>query len=74
MRFDSTSLLFFNTLRVKLNLCARSHIDVMSRQLRTLGPHVDGVERLAGGHEQAVLLRAAETKIGASFRKMDFAD
>src|SRR5579864_9756611 len=44
------------------------------RYLRSFGAHIHGIKRLAGRHEQPVLLGAAETKIGAGFRKMDSAD
>ena len=46
----------------------------MSGELGALGIDVDGVERLAGGHEQAVFLGATETEIGAGFGEMNLAD
>src|SRR5271155_3209807 len=36
--------------------------------------HVDRIERLAGRHEQAVALRAAEADVGANLRKENQAD
>src|SRR6266851_9477855 len=45
-----------------------------SRRLGALCIHVDGVERLAGGHEKAVSLGAAETEVGTGFGKMNLAD
>src|SRR5206468_5179384 len=44
------------------------------RHLRSLCAHVYRVKRLAGRHEQPVLLGAAETQVGAGFRKMDSAN
>src|SRR5688572_26444901 len=35
---------------------------------------VHGIERLAGGHEQPIALRAAEADIGADLRQADLAD
>src|ERR1044071_9853924 len=40
----------------------------------TLGLDVDGVERLAGGHEEAVAFLASETEVGADVRKEDHSD
>src|SRR5438477_1495105 len=39
--------------------------------MRPLSFDIDGVERLAGGHEQAVAFLAAETEVGADFREQD---
>ena len=39
-----------------------------------MGVHVDRIERLAGGHEEAVSFHAAETEVRAGFGQMDFAD
>jgi hypothetical protein len=39
-----------------------------------LGLDIEGVDRLARGHEQAVALRAAETHIGAALGQQDAAD
>src|SRR5437870_3183424 len=36
--------------------------------------HVDRIERLAAGHEQAVALGAAETYVGADLGQQDHAD
>jgi hypothetical protein len=38
------------------------------------GLDVDDVEGLAGGHEEAVAVRAAEADVGADFREEDLAD
>src|ERR1700732_188839 len=45
-----------------------------SRHLRTLGLTVNGVERLARRHEQAIPLGAAEAEVCARFWKMNLAD
>src|SRR6478735_9567405 len=52
----------------------REHGIPLSRLLRTLRANIDCIQRLAGRHEQAVFLGAAETKIRAGFRKMDSPD
>src|SRR5437764_1748385 len=39
-----------------------------------LGLDIEGVDRLARGHEQAVALRAAETHVGAALGQQDTAD
>src|SRR6266571_6067649 len=41
---------------------------------RPLGAEVDRVERLAGGHEQAVALGAAEADVAADLREADASD
>src|SRR5262249_44641801 len=45
-----------------------------SGNVRPLRLHVDGVERLAGGHEQPIALGAAEADIAANLRQEDQAD
>ena len=40
----------------------------------SLGLDIEGVDRLARGHEQAVALRAAETHVGAALGQQDAAD
>src|ERR1017187_8151835 len=45
-----------------------------SARVRAASAHVDGVNRLAGGHEQAVAFGAAETHVGADFGQQDRAD
>jgi len=47
---------------------------LLSRHLRAFRADVEGVEGLAGGHEEAIFLGAAETDICAIFGKMNFAD
>ena len=42
--------------------------------MRSLRLDVDGVERLAGGHEQPVALGPAEAEVGADLRQQDQAD
>ena len=42
--------------------------------MRALRLDVHGVERLAGGHEQAVAFLTAETDVGADFRQQDHPD
>jgi hypothetical protein len=39
-----------------------------------LGLAIEGVDRLARGHEQAVALLAAETHVGAALGQQDAAD
>ncbi|GIW79027.1 MAG: hypothetical protein KatS3mg105_0834 [Gemmatales bacterium] len=39
-----------------------------------LGFDIDGIQRLAGGHEQAVAFFAAKTDIGTDFRQANLAD
>src|SRR4051812_44985397 len=39
-----------------------------------LGFDIECIDRLAGGHEQAVPLAAAEAEVGAAFRQQDAAD
>ena len=36
--------------------------------------HIDGIERLAGAHKEAVALGAAEADVGADLRQQDHAD
>src|SRR5438309_12026940 len=38
------------------------------------GVDVDGVQRLAGGHEQAIALGSAEADVGTCFGQQDLAD
>src|SRR5579863_9557006 len=45
-----------------------------SAVVRALRLHVNRIERLARGHEQAVSLLAAEAEIGAAFRQADLTD
>ena len=45
-----------------------------SGDVRTLRFDVDGVQRLAAGHEQAVALGAAEADVAADLRQQDLAD
>jgi hypothetical protein len=46
----------------------------LSRNLGALGFYVEGVERLAGGHEDTIAFGTAEAEIGADFWKMNFAE
>src|SRR6266851_299451 len=50
------------------------HTDGFLGDVGSGGLDVDGVEGLAGGHEQAVAFGAAETYIGAGLGKADHAD
>src|SRR5437763_8553732 len=45
-----------------------------SRNVCPLRLHIDGVDRLAGGHEEAVAARAAEADIRADLRQQNLAD
>src|SRR3569832_470726 len=47
---------------------------LFSAIVRALRLAIDRIERLACGHEQAVSLLAAKTKIGAAFRQTNLAD
>src|SRR6516162_1540649 len=53
---------------------AKSHAFTSSWRLRAFGVDVQRVQGLTGSHKQAVFLGASEGKIGAGFRKMNFAD
>ena len=44
------------------------------RHLRALGPHIHRIKRLAGSHEQPVLLGSSEAQIGAGLGQVDFPD
>src|SRR5271170_4751033 len=41
---------------------------------RALGVHIQRIERVAGRHEQAVALDAAEAEVGAALGERDLAD
>src|SRR5882672_4390827 len=45
-----------------------------SRRLRAFGGEVESVDRRACRHEEAIAPRAAETKVGDAFGKMNFSD
>src|SRR5688500_12432068 len=45
-----------------------------SGDVRALGFHVDRVERLAAGHEEAVALGPTEADVAADLRQQDLAD
>src|SRR6516162_5552562 len=49
-------------------------IDPSLCNMRALCLHVQGVERLAGGHEETVAFGAAEADISADFREQNLAD
>src|SRR4030095_5510495 len=52
----------------------RSREVLVSRDVRSRRLYIYRIERLAGGHEQAVALRAAEADVGADLRQQDHAD
>src|SRR4051794_41175599 len=45
-----------------------------STSQRTLGVHIERIDRLAGSHEQAVAFHAAEAEVGAALGQRDPAD
>src|SRR5690348_10425860 len=47
---------------------------IASRNVRAASLDIDGVERLAASHEQAVSLRPPEADVAADFRKQDLPD
>src|SRR5258708_24566694 len=51
-----------------------SETGIGSRDVRASGFHVDRVERLGGGHEQAIALRPAKADVGADLGQQDHAD
>src|SRR5579859_4111973 len=42
--------------------------------VRSLGLHIHGIDRLARRHKQPVPLRSAEAEVGANLRQQDLAD
>src|SRR5438105_13766021 len=51
-----------------------THYSPISTEMRALRLHIDRIERLARGHEQAVALPAAEADIGAGLGQQDLSD
>src|SRR6516165_2996494 len=52
----------------------RSKVAPSSRNMGAFSTHIDGIERLTGGHEKSIPLFAAETEVGADLRQQDHSD
>src|SRR2546427_1564111 len=55
-------------------VCISSKKRIVSRDVRSLGFDVDGVQRLAGAHEQPVALGSAKTHVRAHLGQQNHAD
>ncbi len=68
---QSPSRLYRFRRRFRRRFCARSFLGQALGNVRPLRLDVNGVERLTGGHEEAIAFLAAETDVGADFREQD---
>src|SRR5260370_22223622 len=70
---SAQALMARNKVRRRINCYVSFKKRIVSRDVGALGLHIDGIERLAGAHEQAVALGPAQADLGAPLRQQDHA-
>src|SRR5260370_8148242 len=68
---SAQALMARNKVRRRINCYVSFKKRIVSRYVGALGLHIDGIERLAGAHEQAVALCPAKPHPGAHLRRPD---